>query len=168
MDAVGKDQRIRIRRILLLTKSFFRKIYALLPDKLSQTCLKYESGIIYIFYGGLTTVLNYVTHFAVRMCFSVSSACAASIAWVVGVLFAFFTNKYFVFETTSSQGIIKEFLKFTAGRLFTFFCEVALMWLFVDTLKFNELLVKLIVNILVIILNYIFSKIFVFKNNIQE
>lgn len=165
-----------------MTKSHFRKLYALLPEKLRDICLKAENGIIYIFYGALTTLINYIVHFALRIALSdipdgasldtilraaqnsaISSAGAAAVAWTIAVLFAFFTNKYFVFESKEKSGILRELAVFTAGRLFSFGCEIAVMWLFVDRMHFNELFIKLMVSILIIILNYFLSKFLVFK-----
>ena len=168
-----------------MNKEFFRKIYALLPKKLEALCLKFENAIIYIFYGALTTVINYIVHFGLRLAFTdipqgtgfidmfrlaeeqskVSSSGAAAFAWVVAVIFAFFTNKYFVFEAKGKEGMVKEFLGFTGGRLFSFFCELAIMFIFVDKLHLNEFIIKLAANVVVLIMNYFISKLIVFKKD---
>lgn len=169
-----------------MTKEMFRRIYAILPKPLEELCLKMENMIIYVFYGVLTTLLNYIAHFGLRLMFTdlsgieeksfgavmaamensrVSSAGAATFAWVTALIFAFFVNKYFVFESKSSGGkeTLKEFLSFTGGRLFSYGCELVIMLVFVDIMHFNELAVKLICGVLVMILNYIFSKLLVFR-----
>lgn len=168
-----------------MNKEFFRKIYAILPSPLEKICLKFENAIIYIFYGVLATIINYAAHFGLRLAFSdlsalegkslsallkvmedsaVSSAGAATFAWIVAVIFAFFTNKYFVFESAekSKKGIGKEFVSFIGGRLFSYGCELAIMFILVDRLHLNELIIKIAANVVVLILNYIFSKFLVF------
>ena len=141
-----------------------------------------ENAIIYIFYGALTTILNYVCHFALRIMFadipkgasfsqildaaqdsSISSAGAAAVSWIIAMLFAFFTNKFFVFESKEKKGILKELAVFGGGRLFSFGCELVIMWFFVDKLHLNELAIKLATSVFVTILNYFFSKFLVFK-----
>ncbi len=91
---------------------------------------------------------------------------ANTIAWVAGVLFAFFTNKLFVFESKSWKPAVaaKEFIAFVGARLFSFAVESVMMFVMVSLLNMNELLAKIVVAVIVIILNYVFSKLFIFKN----
>lgn len=170
-----------------MTKECFRRIYRIFPKPLERLLLKAENAIIYIFYGTLTTLVNYVTHFGLRIAFAdipagatltqiyeasqasaVSSSGAAAAAWIAAVVFSFFVNKYFVFEKRGRQGILKEFAAFTAGRLFSFGCEVAIMFVFVDRLGLNELVIKLASNVLVLIMNYFISKLLVFRQKPKE
>lgn len=169
-----------------MTKNTFRKIYSILPDPLEKLCLKFENAIIYIFYGVVTTIINYIAHFGLRLAFTdlsgigeytfgsvmsamensaVSSAGAATFAWVVSMVFAFFVNKFFVFEhkSTGRSEFAKEFFSFAGGRIFSYFCELAIMFICVDVMRLNELIIKLLCNVLVMILNYIFSKFLVFR-----
>ncbi|MBQ5330665.1 MAG: GtrA family protein [Oscillospiraceae bacterium] len=166
-----------------MNKEFFRKIYRILPKPLCELCMKFENAIIYIFYGALATLINYVSHFGIRLAFTdipkgtglldalrlaeetsrIPSIGATGFAWVTAVIFAFFTNKYFVFEKPGREGMGKEFLEFTGGRLFSLGCELLIMWLFVDVLHLNELVIKLAANVVVLILNYFISKLIVFK-----
>ncbi len=166
-----------------MNKAFFRKIYSIFPKPLEDLLLKFENAIIYIFYGALATVINYVAHFGLRLAFTdipkgtglfealrlaeetsrVSSSGAAAFAWVTAVIFAFFTNKYFVFESQGKEGIFREFVTFTSGRLFSFGCELLIMFVFVDKLHLNEVVIKLLANIVVLILNYFVSKLLVFR-----
>ncbi len=91
---------------------------------------------------------------------------ANTIAWVAGVLFAFFTNKLFVFESKSWKPSVaaKEFIAFVGARLFSFVVESVMMFVFVSLLNMHELIAKIIVAVVVIIMNYVFSKLFIFKN----
>lgn len=169
-----------------MTRNCFRKIYSVLPSPLEKLCLKFENAIIYIFYGVLTTVLNYIAHFGLRLAFTdfsqvdeysfssvmqamensaVSSAGAATFAWIIALIFAFFVNKFFVFESksTNAGSLAKEFTAFAGGRIFSYGCEVLIMFVFVDQLHLNELIIKLVCNVIVMILNYLFSKFLVFR-----
>jgi putative flippase GtrA len=78
-------------------------------------------------------------------------------------LFAFFTNKIYVFESKKG-GILKEITAFFGCRAFSGFCDLAIMLIFVDVLKFPSMIVKIIANLLVIVMNYFFSKFLIFKN----
>lgn len=167
-----------------MNKEFFRKIYKLLPKPLCELCLKAENAIIYIFYGALTTAVNFIAHFGLRFAFTdipeetslfdalalaeehsrISSTAAAAIAWILAVLFAFFTNKYFVFEKKQSSGMLRELFGFTAGRLFSFGCEQVMMYAFVEKMHLNELFIKVLASIVVLILNYFISKLIVFRD----
>ena len=90
---------------------------------------------------------------------------ANTIAWVAGVIFAFITNKLWVFESKSWKPAValKEFVSFTGARIFSFVIETLMMFVFVSIMSLDEMLSKLIVGVVVIILNYIFSKLFIFK-----
>lgn len=88
------------------------------------------------------------------------------ISWIVAVLFAYVTNRFYVFKSKSKQ-ILKEFISFTGSRVITLLMEMLIMWFFVTYLKLNSktwvIIWTLVCQILIIIFNYIFSKIFVFK-----
>ncbi len=149
--------------------------------------------VSYIFFGVLTTVVNLVTFYLFKKLFIsigwegilnsllVSAGWekaveflsdgsdyldANTIAWVVGVLFAFFTNKLFVFDSKSWKPSIagKEFVSFVGARVFSFVVESLMMFLMVTVLSWNELIAKIIVGVVVVIMNYVFSKLFIFKN----
>ncbi|MBQ8979111.1 MAG: GtrA family protein [Oscillospiraceae bacterium] len=165
-----------------MTKQHFRKIFGLFPKPLRDLLIGYENAIIYIFYGALTTLVNYAVHFGLRLAFvpdkdwgslsqilssmetsAIPSGAATVISWVAAVIFAFFTNKYFVFEKTDKNHIWMEFARFACGRLMSLGLEALLMWVFVDKLAYNELIMKLLASVLVLIINYFLSKFLVFK-----
>ena len=91
---------------------------------------------------------------------------ANCIAWVITVIFAFVTNKIWVFESKSWKPAVafKEFVAFIGARLFSFVVETAMMFVLVTLMSTPELIAKIIVGVVVVILNYIFSKLFIFKN----
>ncbi|MBR4767031.1 MAG: GtrA family protein, partial [Clostridia bacterium] len=92
------------------------------------------------------------------------------IAWVAGVLFAFFTNKLFVFESKSWAPSVaaKEFTGFVGARTFSLFVELLCMFLFVTIMNLNELLSKIFVGVIVVVLNYVFSKLLIFRKNKEQ
>ena len=120
--------------------------------------------VTYIIFGVLTTLVNYIIYYGLRL-LRVDYKIAEVAAWIGGVLFAFFTNKRYVFESRdySPKVLLTEFWKFTAGRLITFLIEYGFMLLTVDVLHWNDLIMKLIISVVVVILNYVFSKLFIFK-----
>ena len=125
---------------------------------------KYKEGLLYLFFGGCTTLVNIVT-FALFRLINISTYVSNGLAWIISVLFAFVTNKVFVFESRgkSKKETFKEGLSFFGFRLLSLFIDMATMYLLIDVFSWNEMLSKVISNIVVIILNYIFSKLFIFK-----
>lgn len=127
---------------------------------------KYKEIINYIVFGILTTVVNYVCYLFITRVLYISVVVSTIIAWVLAVLFAYVTNKKFVFKSNSFNiyRIIKEMASFFSLRIVSGVFEIVCMYVFVAVMNFNDILIKLIVNVVVIILNYIFSKCLVFKN----
>lgn len=137
-------------------------------EKIEGLFNKYKEVILYLFFGGCTTLVNIVAYYLcdkIRLSTTVSTI----IAWILSVLFAYVTNRKYVFENRDeSKSVIKEISQFFSCRLATGILDLAIMVLFVDVLKYNGMIIKIISNILVIILNYIFSKLVIFKNRNKE
>lgn len=125
---------------------------------------KYKSIITYVFFGGLTTAVNVTVYYICYDITEIDNIPSTVIAWVAAVAFAFVTNKLFVFESKSwrAKKAVKEAVNFVLCRVGTGIIETALMYIFVDRLEFNGTATKLAVNIIVIVLNYIASKLFIF------
>lgn len=126
---------------------------------------KYKDVIPYLFFGVCTTVVNVVVYWLCAHPLGMAVMPSTIIAWVLAVLFAFFTNRKWVFhsENTGFKAVGKEMLMFFACRLATGAVDWVCMYVFVDTLHWNDLIVKFCANIIVIILNYLASKILIFK-----
>ena len=126
---------------------------------------KYKFIILYGIFGVLTTIVNIATYGILYRCFDVSNIVSNIIAWVMSVLFAFVTNKLWVFESKSFNFslFIKELGSFTVCRLATGVLDLGIMFLGVDLLEGPAMILKVVSNIIVIILNYVMSKFFVFK-----
>ena len=124
---------------------------------------KYRHYILYIIFGVLTTLVNVITYYLAHLLLPVMPS--TIIAWILAVLFAYVTNRRFVCgsQAKTKQEIIKEIISFFSARILTGILDVALMFIFVDCLKMNDMVIKVISNIIVIVLNYVSSKVFVFR-----
>lgn len=123
---------------------------------------KYRGVLLYLVFGGLTTLVNILV-FAIARKLSLSLLVSNIIAWILSVLFAFVTNRKFVFESKNTN-VLKEGVDFFKCRVLSLVFDVVLVYLLVDVFKFYELLSKIISNVFVIIINYFLSKMFVFKD----
>ena len=126
---------------------------------------KYWDIILYLFFGVLTTVVNYLIYLPCLYWLHMPAWVSNVLAWIVAVAFAYLTNKPFVFKSHdwSWKVVWPELTKFVIGRLGSFGIETAIIWLCVDILGWDGVLIKVITAVLVIVLNYIFSKLLVFK-----
>ena len=132
--------------------------------KLRALFERYYDVISYLFFGGLTTVVNYLVYLPCYNWWGISSSVSNMIAWVAAVAFAFLTNKPFVFKSHdwSAKVVWPEFTKFVGCRIGTGVLETLFLLVTVDILHWNGNWMKLIISILVVILNYFGSKILVF------
>ena len=136
-----------------------------LLDRVSVDRQKFWEIVSYLFFGVLTTIVNYVAYWAFTRGTGMSVAVATFWAWALAVLFAFVTNKIWVFhsETHTVIAFCTELAAFVAARVFSGVLDVALMWLFADRMGLPDMWVKLALNVLVTVLNYIFSKLWIFR-----
>lgn len=136
-------------------------------SKIIELLKRYKEIILYLVIGGLTTLLNIVAYWVCATPLSINTVASNIIAWVVSVLFAYFTNKLFVFESKSFAPRIffKELFLFILARVGTGALDTGIMYLFVDVLCLSdyEIWIKIGSNVLVIILNYVLSKLIVFR-----
>lgn len=135
----------------------FKQIKALLT--------KYSDVITYLLFGGLTTLVNYLVYLPCYNWLGLSASVSNMIAWVVAVVFAYLTNKPFVFHSHdwSAGTVIPELTKFVGCRVASGVLETAIIFVTVDCLGWNGNWMKLITSVLVVILNYFGSKLLVFK-----
>ncbi len=135
-------------------------------DKIRNLIKAHWDIISYLFFGVLTTVVNYLIYLPCLNLLHLSAAVSNCIAWVVAVLFAYVTNKPFVFKSHdwSMTTVIPEFGKFIATRISSGVLETVILFLAVDTLGGNGNIWKLITQVLVIVINYVGSKLLVFRN----
>ena len=126
---------------------------------------KYREIIDYIIFGGLTTLVNIVVFYIFDTLLGWPYLIANAVAIVLSILFAYITNKRFVFKTSdmTAQENIVEFLKFIGFRLVSGLADMATMLLLVDLISFDTNIAKLLTQFIVVVLNYVFSKLFIFK-----
>ena len=126
---------------------------------------KYWDILSYLFFGGLTTVVNYLIYLPLYNAAHLSATLSNGIAWVAAVAFAYLTNKPFVFKSHdwSAKTVVPELTKFVGCRVGSGLAETAIIFVFVDILHFDGNILKLLTSVLVVILNYLGSKLLVFK-----
>ena len=118
--------------------------------------------VLYLIFGGLTTAVNMICFFLFEKVFHFSTGVSNIFAWFFSVLFAFFTNKYIVFNNRGKNKI-KQLAEFFGARIFSGLLDTIIVVIFIDYLLFPSFLIKLLSNILVIIINYVASKFIIFK-----
>ena len=150
-------------------------------NKLMELYKKHREIIVYFVFGVLTTAVNLITFYTLETLFGTENSYLYNnvIAWVVAVVFAYVTNKLVVFESKSwaPTVVLKESAEFVGARLFSLGVEEAGLWLFVDVFSFGAVSIKIlgfnltggfiakvILAVIVVILNYFFSKFIIFKN----
>lgn len=126
---------------------------------------KHRDVLSYLFFGGLTTVVNYAVYLPLYNGLQVSATVSNCIAWAVAVVFAYLTNKPFVFQSHdwSAKVVLPELGKFVSCRIGSGLLETVIIWLTVDTLHWDGNVMKLITSVLVVVLNYVGSKLLVFR-----
>ena len=136
-----------------------------IKELIKKVCTK--EVILYVVFGVLTTVVSLVTYYICVGTFlnaenAIQLQIANIIAWIVSVAFAYITNRKFVYESTNKNKL-GEATKFVTSRIATLLMDMFIMFLGVTLLKLNDGIIKLVSQVIVIVANYVFSKIFVFK-----
>ena len=135
-------------------------------EKLHALIKKYKDVLSYLIFGVLTTVVNYMIYLPIYNFCGVSAAVSNMIAWVGAVMFAFLTNKPFVFHSHdwSAKTVVPELTKFVSCRIASGVLETVILFLAVDCMNWNGNIWKLVTQVLVIVINYVGSKLLVFRN----
>lgn len=133
--------------------------------KLADVYEEHREGMRYLVFGALSTVVNILVFTVFYDFAKLSITMSNVIAWIVAVIFAYITNKLWVFYSKAKNGkdLIREILAFFGARVFTLVVETIFLNIFIDRLGLNSILMKIISNIIVIVLNFIFSKLWIFK-----
>lgn len=136
--------------------------------KIKELYKKNKEIINYLIFGFLTTVVSLLVYYILTFTIidpnhSLELQLANIISWIAGVAFAYITNRKYVFESKNNN-VTKELSSFVGARIITLIMDMLIMYIGVTVLKGNDKILKLISQIIVIVSNYIFSKIFVFKN----
>ena len=138
-----------------------------MKEKWCNIYLKYKEGILYLFFGGATTLVNFIIFTAIIQIFKVNLGVANLLAFIGSVIFAFITNEKYVFEKkekdTRISAYLKKGIKFFISRIATFLIETVLLYVVV-AIGIQVMISKVIVAIITIILNYVLSKVWIFSN----
>ena len=139
-------------------------------EKIRQLFFKYKEIILYVFFGGLTTAVNWVSYLLLVSIMggaeSTSAVMTATIvSQILSILFAYFTNRKWVFESKvkGAKPIAVEMTKFFGCRGASIVLDIIVMFVGVSVLHLNDAVMKLLSNVLIVIVNYLFSKVFIFK-----
>lgn len=134
-------------------------------QKIKNLVQKHWDILSYLFFGGLTTLVNYVVYLPCYNWLHFSAAVSNAIAWAAAVAFAYLTNKPFVFKSHdwSAKTVVPELTKFVGSRIGSGLIETLIIFICVDLLNWNGNIWKLVTSVLVVILNYVASKLLVFK-----
>ena len=139
-------------------------------ERIKQLCIKHREILVYLIVGGLTTVVSWAAKFLWNFVFYAGTAYPTStqnvilsvVEWVAGVAFAYPTNRKWVFQS-SNPNILKEASGFVLSRVATLVLNILVMQLFVNLLHINFYVSTIIAAVLVVVGNYVFSKLFVFN-----
>lgn len=134
-------------------------------EKAKQLYFKHREIISYLFFGVLTTAVDFISYFIFTRLFTINEVWANVLSQAVAILFAYVTNKIFVFEdkTNTPFELVVQFVKFVSCRLVTMVINSAMFAVMIDMMHISDLITKVIVSVVVIILNYIFSKLIIFR-----
>ena len=154
-------------------QKLIRAIVNIFPKPIRDLYYKYEEKWLYLFFGVLTTAVSFITAGISKnllesagMGTGAVSTLSTVISWICAVTFAYVTNRLWVFDSKASgaKEITAEAASFYGGRVFTLLVEAAMMWLGYSLIGINCWITKIAANVIVLILNYVISKIFVFRN----
>lgn len=135
-------------------------------EKIKNIYFKYKEIINYIFFGGLAFLVNFVSYFIFARLIGIEEVASSAISWVLAVLFAYITNKLFVFESKqeTKKDTIKEMISFFLARILSgILCDIGTFALMVKVFGINDIFSKVVTQIMVVIMNYVLSKLVVFR-----
>lgn len=126
--------------------------------------------VLYLVFGGLTTLVNIAAYWVCARVLTLDTLTSTVVAWVLAVLFAYVTNRIWVFGSNAHGigQILLEAFAFFSCRLTTGLADLGMMWIFVVVLDFNDLVVKVAANIMVIVMNYLASKFIIFRKSLKQ
>lgn len=133
-------------------------------QKIKDMYEKYKEVVNYLIFGVLTTVVNFIVFFIFQK-LGIDVLINNVLSWIVAVTFAYITNKKFVFEskTSGTKELMKEAISFYGCRVFSLLVEEAMLFILVKKLGINEYIIKVISQVVIIIMNYVLSKVITFR-----
>ena len=161
-----KDKKNWMQKLVDIVENFFLSLFRKIGlKKFSDWYLKHQEGMRYLVFGALATIVNILTYDICFYLINIPNDISNIIAWIIAAIFAYFTNKLCVFNSKANtkKALLIEAISFFSFRLLSFAFDQSIMIFTVDHLGLHAGLMKVIANIIVIILNFIFSKLFIFK-----
>ena len=149
-----------------MNRDIFDKIMALPGIRIFEPFYrKNKEMLLYLFFGFLSFVMSISTYALFNKVFNINELLANIFSWIITVMFAFFTNRIWVFDspTKSMAEFVKQMSSFYWGRIVTLVIEEIILFVFITLLGMSSMLIKVIAQVVVIVLNYVISKLFVFK-----
>ncbi len=137
-----------------------------MKEKIIELYKKYKEIIVYLVFGVLSTIVNFVSYFIFARLIGIDEVISSGLSWLCAVIFAYITNKIFVFnsKTTTLKDLIKEAITFASCRVLSgILCDVGTFGVMVKVFKINDIIAKVITQVMVVILNYVLSKLVIFK-----
>ena len=139
-------------------------------NRITESIRKNKQLLLYLFFGICTTAINTICYGVLHEFLCADNIPSTILAWLAAVIFAFITNKIYVFESkqTRASDQLKEILSFFGCRILTGVLDVVIMAIAVDCMKWNSLIWKLISNIVVTVMNYFANKFWIFRYNAMQ
>ena len=138
-----------------------------MKENIKELYLKYKEVINYLVFGVLAMFVNFGSYYVFARMLSIDEVISSGLSWFCSVLFAYITNKIFVFDskTNTAKEFLKEIISFFLARILSgILCDVGTFALMVKVLNINDMIAKVVTQVMVVIVNYILSKFFIFKN----
>ena len=138
-----------------------------MKENIKEIYLKYKEVINYLVFGVLAMFVNFGSYYVFARMLSIDEVISSGLSWFCSVLFAYITNKLFVFDskTNTAKEFLKEIISFFLARILSgILCDVGTFALMVKVLNINDMIAKVVTQVMVVIVNYILSKFFIFKN----
>ena len=135
-------------------------------EDIKNLYIEFKEIINYLIFGVLATGVNFVSYFIFARVFHIDEVVSSGLSWLCSVIFAYTTNKIFVFgsKTKGKKALLKECVSFFTARIISgILCDVGTFALMVKVLHINDVISKIVTQVMVVIVNYVFSKFFVFK-----
>lgn len=136
-----------------------------MEKRIGQLMMKYQELLLYIFFGVAATVVNFVVYGSLEKFLNGNYLFSNTVAWILSVVFAYITNRKYVFLSSEKtfKGIAREFISFVSCRLLSGGFDMGTMIVCISLLGINDYVAKIIANVGVVIINYVFSKLIVFR-----
>ena len=137
-----------------------------MKERIIELYKKHKEIIVYLVFGGLATIVNFVSYVIFTKIVGIDEVISSGLSWLCAVIFAYFTNKIFVFnsKTKNLKELIKEAITFISCRVVSgLLCDIGTFAVMVKVFKINDIIAKVITQVMVVIVNYIFSKLIIFR-----